>query len=227
MKILVVEDEAELAEVVAYNLRQQGYTAILAPDADTAMRLAHERRPDLILLDVMLPGGSGMDICRRLRGEGDTVPILMLTARASENDRVQGLETGADDYLTKPFSMRELMARVKALLRRTGTIEESSHITLAVLEMTMDTEKREATRKGEVISLSRKEFDLLAFLAHHPGKVFDRVTLLKEVWGEDSFITERTVDVHIRWLREKIEPEPSTPQFLRTVRGLGYKLQLN
>jgi phosphate regulon transcriptional regulator PhoB len=226
MKVLVVEDEAELAEVVVYNLRQQGYTAIVASDVEMAMRLAHERRPDLILLDVMLPGGSGMEICRRLRQEGDTVPILMLTARASENDRVQGLETGADDYLTKPFSMRELMARVKALLRRAGTVEESTKITIAALEFTMDTETREATLGGETLSLSRKEFDLLAFLARHPGRVFDRTTLLSQVWGEDSFITERTVDVHIRWLREKIEPDPSAPQYLRTVRGLGYKLQL-
>ena len=226
MKILVVEDEAELAEVVVYNLRQQGYTAIIAGDAETAMRLAHERRPDVILLDVMLPGGSGMEICHRLRQEGDNVPILMLTARAAENDRIQGLETGADDYLTKPFSMRELMARVKALLRRAGTVEDSTKITIAPLEFVMDTEKREATLKGDNVSFSRKEFDLLAFLARHPGRVFDRTTLLTQVWGEDSFITERTVDVHIRWLRQKIEPEPSTPQYLRTVRGLGYKLQI-
>jgi phosphate regulon transcriptional regulator PhoB len=226
MKILVVEDESELAEVVVYNLRQQGYSAIIASDAEMAMKLVHERRPDLILLDVMLPGGSGIEICRRLRQEGDNVPILMLTARAAENDRINGLETGADDYLTKPFSMRELMARVKALLRRAGTVEESTKIVLAVLDLVMDVEKREAMLKGESLALSRKEFDLLTFLARHPGRVFDRSTLLNNVWGEDTFITERTVDVHIRWLREKIEPLPSTPQYLRTVRGMGYKLQL-
>jgi DNA-binding response OmpR family regulator len=225
MKILVVDDETDLTEAVTYNLRQQGYTAIVAHDAETALRHAQERKPDLIILDVMLPGGSGMEICRRLRQEGDQVPILMLTARASEGDRVQGLETGADDYLTKPFSMRELLARVKALLRRAGSVEDSPQVVLATVGLAIDMDQRTVRLHDKMLTLSRKEFDLLAYLARHPGKALDRQTILTNVWGEDSYITERTVDVHVRWLREKIETVPAEPRFLLTVRGVGYKLQ--
>lgn len=233
-KILVVDDEPAIVEAVTYNLRQQGYTPITAGDADAALRLFRAQQPDLIILDVMLPSGSGFDVCRLIRQTGSDVPILMLTARVSESDRVQGLEIGADDYLVKPFGMRELMARVKALLRRGGSIGASAQgdssvppaiAASAALGLVVNLEKRETTRNGAALKLSRKEFDLLAMLVRHPGRVFDRQTLLDRVWGEDAYVDDRTVDVHIRWLREKIEPEPGKPRHLLTVRGVGYKFQ--
>jgi DNA-binding response OmpR family regulator len=231
-KILVVDDEPAIVEAVAYNLRQQGFTPLLAGDADTALRILKEKEPDLILLDVMLPSGSGFDVCRLIRQSGNRVPILMLTARVAETDRVFGLDIGADDYLIKPFGMRELMARIKALLRRGGpnAVADSdaggaATIASATLGLLIDREKREARLKDETLNLSRKEFDLLTLLASHPGRVFDRQTLLDRVWGEDAYVDDRTVDVHIRWLREKIEPTPGKPQHLLTVRGVGYKFQ--
>jgi Response regulators consisting of a CheY-like receiver domain and a winged-helix DNA-binding domain len=237
-KILVVDDEPAIVDAVTYNLRLQGFTTLVAGDADAALRLFREKQPDLVILDVMLPSGSGFDVCRLLRQSGSRVPVLMLTARVAESDRVQGLEGGADDYLVKPFGMRELMARVKALLRRAaapGTGPGSSgpprgasggaYVASAALELVIDIEKREARVKDTSLSLSRKEFDLLALLSSHPGRVFDRQTLLDRVWGEDVYVDDRTVDVHIRWLREKVEPEPSKPQHLLTVRGVGYKFQ--
>jgi DNA-binding response OmpR family regulator len=230
-KVLVVDDEPAIVEAVAYNLRQQGYTPLLAGDADTALRILKEKEPDLLVLDVMLPSGSGFDVCRLIRQSGNPVPILMLTARVTESDRVHGLDIGADDYLIKPFGMRELMARIKALLRRggpnAGTDGEAGSMTIAsaALGLIIDREKREARLKEAPLGLSRKEFDLLALLASHPGRVFDRQTLLDRVWGEDAYVDDRTVDVHIRWLREKIEPTPGKPQHLLTVRGVGYKFQ--
>jgi DNA-binding response OmpR family regulator len=229
-KILVVDDEPSLVEALTYNLRQQGFTPLVAGDADAALRLFREQTPDLILLDVMLPSGSGFDICRLIRQSGSTVPILMLTARIAESDRVQGLEIGADDYLVKPFGTRELMARIKALLRRSGIGGEPGTVVgpalvSARLNLIVDIEKREVTRDGQALKLSRKEFDIIALMSAHPGRVFDRQTLLERVWGPDAFVDDRTVDVHIRWLREKIEPEPSKPEHLLTVRGIGYKFQ--
>jgi DNA-binding response OmpR family regulator len=224
-KVLVVEDESELAEVVAYNLRQQGYIVIIALDAESAICLTHEHHPDMILLDIMLPGGSGIEICRRLRKEGNSIPILMLTACTSESDKVQGLEAGADDYLVKPFSMRELMARVKSLFRRSGVVSKSSYMTLPNMGLTIDTERREVMRHGETLPLSRKEFDLFIFLVRHPEKVFSREALLTEVWSTKEPVKTRTVDVHMRWLREKLEESASNPQFLQTVYGIGYKLK--
>lgn len=229
-KVMVVDDEPAIVEAVAYNLRQQGYTPLVAGDADTALRLFREKEPDVIILDVMLPSGSGFDVCRLIRQSGSRVPILMLTARVTETDRVQGLEIGADDYLVKPFGMRELMARVKALLRRgAGSGETSSAtatpISAPTLGLTIDVEKREVRLNEKILTLSRKEFDMLTLLASYPGRVFDRQTLLDRVWGEDAYVDDRTVDVHIRWLREKIEPIPGKPQFLLTVRGIGYKFQ--
>jgi len=229
--VLVVDDEPTIVEAITYSLRQQGYEPLSAGDADTARTLLREKRPDLLILDVMLPSGSGFDICRLLRQNGDMIPILMLTARVAENDRVQGLEIGADDYLVKPFSMRELMARVKALLRRgspataLNALPSSQTITSSRLGLVIDPERREATLREEPMTLSRKEFDLLMILVSYPGRVFDRQTLLDRVWGEDAYVDDRTVDVHIRWLREKIEPEASKPQYLLTVRGVGYKFQ--
>jgi DNA-binding response OmpR family regulator len=224
-KVLVVEDETELAEVVAYNLHQQGYVVIIASDAESAICLANEGAPDMILLDVMLPGGTGLEICRRLRKEGNTIPILMLTACTSESDKVDGLESGADDYMVKPFSMRELMARVKSLFRRCGVVSQNTHMILPEMSLTIDTERREVMRNGEILPLSRREFDFFLFLARHPGKVFDRTTLLSKIWSGKDNITVRTVDVHMRWLREKLEKDASAPQFLLTVYGIGYKLK--
>jgi DNA-binding response OmpR family regulator len=227
-KVLIVDDEPAIVEAVTYNLRQQGYLPLVAGDADTALRLFREKQPDVLILDVMLPSGSGFDVCRLIRQSGSSVPILMLTARVSETDRVHGLETGADDYLIKPFGMRELMARIKALLRRSSTPAAPPAVALIsapALGLTIDGEKREARLNDTVVTLSRKEFDLLTLLVSHPGRVFDRQTLLDRVWGEDAYVDDRTVDVHIRWLREKVEPIPGKPQYLLTVRGIGYKFQ--
>ena len=231
-KVLVVDDEPAIVEAVTYNLRQQGFQTLVAGDADAALRLLREKSPDLVILDVMLPSGSGFDVCRLIRQSGSTIPILMLTARVSEADRVQGLEIGADDYLVKPFGMRELMARVKALLRRGATPASSDQLPVkgatiasATLGLIIDRDKREVRLGEATLTLSRKEFDLLTILASHPSRVFDRQTLLDRVWGEDAYVDDRTVDVHIRWLREKIEPVPGKPQYLLTVRGVGYKFQ--
>ena len=236
-KVLLVDDEPAIVDAVAYNLRKNGFVALPAHDADTALRLFKETPPDVVILDVMLPSGSGFDVCRLIRKSGSRVPILMLTARVAEADRVYGLELGADDYLVKPFGMRELMARVKALLRR-GTLNAEAEananagssagysvVTVSSIGLSLDPQKREAMLQNQPITLSRKEFDLLSLLAAHPGRVFDRQTLLDRVWGADAYVDDRTVDVHIRWLREKIEPVPGKPQYLITVRGVGYKFQ--
>jgi DNA-binding response OmpR family regulator len=235
-KVLVVDDEPAIVDAITYNLRQQGFVPIIAGDADTALRLLRSKEPDAIILDVMLPSGSGFDVCRLIRQSGNTVPILMLTARVSESDRVQGLEGGADDYLIKPFGMRELMARIRALLRRSAVVTaantatekegmDSPTIASTALGLILDPEKREAFLHGQLLTLSRKEFDLLFLLASNPGRVFNRQTLLDRIWGEDAYVDDRTIDVHIRWLREKIEPVPGKPQYLITLRGVGYKFQ--
>jgi DNA-binding response OmpR family regulator len=229
MKILVVDDEPGITAAVSYNLRQAGHTALTAADADDALRRFRDDRPDLVILDVMLPSGSGFDVCRLIRQNGSAVPVLMLTARVAEDDRVRGLDGGADDYLVKPFGMRELMARVNALLRRAaapGDDEAAGSVTSAPsLGLFLDSTRREARLGDKVLALSRKEFDLLSLLVAHPGRVFDRQTLLDRVWGQDAFVEDRTVDVHIRWLREKIEPVPGKPENLLTVRGIGYKFR--
>ena len=229
-KILVVDDEPSLTEALAYNLRSNGFVPVVAADADAALRLFRDEKPDLVLLDVMLPSGSGFDICRMIRQSGSQTPILMLTARIAESDRVQGLELGADDYVVKPFGMRELIARIKALLRRSassgdgGTMQGPSLVS-AALSLVIDPEKRDVRLGENSVKLSRKEFDLLGVLTAHPGRVFDRQALLDRVWGEGNIVDGRTVDVHVRWLREKLEPEPSKPLHLLTVRGVGYKWQ--
>ena len=228
-KILVVDDEPTLSEVISYNLRQAGYVTVTAADADEALRIFKEEKPDLILLDVMLPQGSGFDVCRLIRQQGSNVPIIMLTARIAESDRVLGFELGADDYILKPFATRELIARVKALLRRSRTTSDESPATdllvSATLGMTIDTDKRAVSINGSEVRLSRKEFEVLALMVTHPGRVFERSVLLERIWGGEAVVDERTVDVHIRWLREKIEPEPSKPTHLLTLRGIGYKFQ--
>jgi len=234
-KILVVDDEVSLQETLAYNLKKQGYEVQTTGDGTEALDLAREMHPDLIILDVMLPGLDGFEICRILRREMST-PVLMLTARDDEIDRVVGLEVGADDYMAKPFSMRELVARVKAMLRRVRLIREEvdlSNITEGkpkseILEfgnLRIDQTRREITVDGAVIPFKPKEYELLTFFAQHQGQVLSREFILERVWGWDFIGDSRTVDVHVRWLREKIEQDPANPQRIITVRGAGYRFE--
>ena len=220
--VLVVEDEASLVSTLSYNFRKHGFRVLSANDGVDGLRQARAARPDVVVLDLMLPKMDGLEVCRRLRAESD-VPILMLTARGEELDRVVGLELGADDYLTKPFGMRELMARVRALLRRSGqqAPEEATRIIVGAIEI--DLRGRSVTRDAREVALKPKEYDLLVYLARNAGQVFTRDQLLEKVWGYDFFGGSRTVDVHIRWLREKLEAEPARPRHLLTVRGVGYK----
>lgn len=221
MKVLVVDDELPIVEAVSYNLKKEGYRVLTAGDAEQCLEIARRDQPDLIILDVMLPSASGFDVCRMLRKQ-NSVPIIMLTARADSSDRVVGLELGADDYVTKPFNMRELMARVKGVLRRT-TSQELTEQPIQAGNLTIDPNRFEVRVGTRPVTLSPKEFELLRFLASHPGQVFSRQVLLDRVWGAEAYVEERTVDVHIRWLREKVEDDPSHPQRLLTVRGVGYK----
>jgi DNA-binding response OmpR family regulator len=223
-RILVVEDEEALLFTVAHNLAKEGYDVVTASRGDDGLRLARERRPDLILLDVMLPGVDGIQVTRLLRRDTD-VPIIMMTALAGERDRVAGLDIGADDYITKPFGMRELLARVRALLRRSSHPAQAepdnpAHITSG--DLTIDTARREVTRGGESVILKPKEYDLLLFFVQHRGRIFTREQILNRVWGDDFDGGARTVDVHVRWLRQKIEGDPAQPTRLRTARGSGY-----
>ncbi len=228
-RILVVEDDRTLLETLEYNLRGEGYQVLTATDGLTALEVARKERPDLIVLDLMLPRLDGFEVCRILRRE-TSVPILMLTARADEVDRVVGLEVGADDYLTKPFSMRELLARIKALLRRVRLIREelaeekgrNGAGQMVFDDLVIDLDRREVSLRGEVLHLKPQEFELLVFLARHRGMALSRDLLLERVWGWDYVGGSRTVDVHVRWLREKIEADPANPQRLVTVRGVGY-----
>ncbi|HNS52686.1 MAG TPA: response regulator transcription factor [Anaerolineae bacterium] len=228
-KLLVVEDDLTLLETLEYNLTAEGYRVLTATDGLAAVEVARKERPDLVVLDVMLPGLDGFEVCRILRRDS-AVPILMLTARAGETDRVVGLEVGADDYLTKPFSMRELLARVKALLRRVRLDREGlgrEHTlpaadALVFGELTIDLDRHEAFLGGTSLRLKPKEFELLLFLARHKGMALSRDLILERVWGWDYGGGTRTVDVHVRWLREKIEPTPADPQRIATVRGVGY-----
>lgn len=222
MKVLVVDDEQPIVDAVAYNLRKEGYRALTADDAEHCLDIVRDETPDLIILDVMLPSASGFDVCRTLRKKTD-IPIIMLTARAGETDRVVGLELGADDYVTKPFSMRELMARVKTILRRSTPSDLNGPEAISAGGLCIDSVRHEVTVAGRSVDLTPREFDLLRFLAAHPDQVFSRQTLLDRVWGADAYVVDRTVDVHVRWLREKIEDDPSHPRRLLTVRGVGYK----
>ncbi|MCW5940002.1 MAG: response regulator transcription factor [Fimbriimonadaceae bacterium] len=220
MKVLVVDDEPVVLETVETKLRKEGFTSFIADSAEEGMRLFRMVKPDLILLDVMLPGRSGFEFCQTIRKTSKT-PVIFLTARSSEDDRVQGLELGGDDYVIKPFSLAELVARIRSVLRRSGgdgagEVVEAAHIKL-------DPRTHEAWIRGSLTSLSPKEFGLLYFLVRNNGHVFSRDTLLDRVWGPDSMVSPRTVDVHVRWLRELIETDPSTPVHLITIRGIGYK----
>jgi len=231
-KILVVEDEPTLVETLEYNLSHQDYEVFTAMDGREALAIAREEHPDLIVLDLMLPGIDGIEVCRVLRQEM-SVPILMLTARDEEVDKVVGLEVGADDYMTKPFSMRELMARVKALLRRERLIREELSAEAQVIDeqvltfgdLTIDMSRREVKRAGEALHLKPREYELLVFLARHRGMVLSRDLILERVWGWDYDGGSRTVDVHVHWLREKIEPDPKNPTRIVTVRGVGYRFE--
>lgn len=225
-KILVVEDDPDLLETLKYNLKKESYSVVTAVDGEQALEAARKEKPDLIILDVMLPKLNGFEVCRILRKDM-TVPILMLTAKASETDRVVGLEIGADDYVTKPFSMRELIARIRAMLRRTKIAAEQpdSEALLKIGDIELDISRHMASKGKVALDLTPKEFDLLVFLARHKGLVFNREQLLEKVWGYDYAGDTRTVDVHIRWLREKIEDLPNEPKLLVTVRGVGYKLE--
>ena len=230
-KILIIEDESALQETLAYNLQKQGYEVVIAGTGPKGLELARTTNPELILLDIMLPGMDGFEVCRLLRQEMST-PVLMLTARDDEIDRVVGLEVGADDYMVKPFSMRELIARVKAMLRRvrlirqefseTATIDTEQSETLIFGNLEIDISRREIKVNKVVQPIKPQEFDLLLYFARHRGKVLSRENILEKVWGWEFTGDSRTVDVHVRWLREKIEPDPANPTRIVTVRGSGY-----
>jgi DNA-binding response OmpR family regulator len=226
-KILIVEDDQNLLATLKYNLLKESYDVITAVDGTQAIETARSERPELIVLDVMLPKLSGFEVCRILRKEM-TVPILMLTAKTEEVDKIVGLEIGADDYMTKPFSMRELLARVRAMLRRADMsklqpVDRQKKLMSGDLEIDID--RHQAFFRGSPLDLTPKEYDLLAFLAKNKGFVFSREQLLEKVWGYDYAGDTRTVDVHIRWLRQKIESDPAHPRNLLTIRGAGYKLE--
>ncbi len=232
-KILVVEDEPSLQETLTYTLEKQGYDVDSVGDGHAAVEAAHSNQPDLIVLDIMLPGMDGFEVCKILRREMN-VPIIMLTARDDEIDRVVGLEVGADDYLTKPFSMRELIARIKAQLRRTQVIREELdklktsppvQDVLTFENLTINRTRREVTLSGLAVALKPQEYDLLAFFAEHRGQMLSREFILERVWGWDYIGDSRTVDVHVRWLRQKIEADPATPTRIVTVRGGGYRFE--
>lgn len=230
MKILVVEDEDNIRELVRAYLEREGYGVVEAADGTAALDLATSEQPDLVVLDLMLPGIDGWEICRRLR-QGGATPVIMLTARGDEIDRILGLELGADDYLTKPFSPRELVARVKAVLRRSSNAgagagqQAAGSERLVYPDFDICRTSREVRVRGEAVPMPAKEFDLLWMLAANPNHVFSREHLLERVWGYDFYGDLRTVDVHIRRLREKIEPDPDHPRYLVTVWGVGYKFQ--
>ncbi len=228
-KILVVEDELTLRETLAYNLSRQGYEISTAADGPAALEVARRERPDLVILDIMLPGLDGFEVCRILRRETN-VPIIMLTARDEEVDKVVGLEVGADDYVTKPFSMRELMARVRAMLRRAryqeaGAPTQDEMESLRFGDLLILPARHEVLRNDQPLSLKPKEYELLLFLARNRGVVLSRDLILERVWGWDYGGGSRTVDVHVRWLREKIEPNPAQPTRIVTVRGAGYRFE--
>ena len=226
-KILVVEDDPNLLSALKYNLQKEGYGVATAADGAEAIETARREKPDLVILDLMLPKMSGFEVCRILRKDM-IVPILMLTAKAEETDKIVGLEIGADDYMTKPFSMRELIARVRAMLRRakmTEPVPTDENTLLRINDLDIDPARHKAMLRGTAIELTPKEFDLLAFLTKNKGFVFNREQLLEKVWGYDYAGDTRTVDVHIRWLRQKIETDPKNPKRLVTIRGTGYKLE--
>jgi len=219
--ILVVDDEPIVRDVIVRYLNRDGFETLEAADGDDARRLIETRRPSLVVLDLMLPGIDGLELCRWIRGRSD-VPVIMLTARGEETDRIVGLELGADDYVTKPFSPRELATRVKTVLRRTqGPVARVERLEFG--DVVLDGASRDVTKAGRPVSLTAREFDLLWFLASHPRRVFSRELLMDRVWGYSAALDTGTVTVHVRRLREKLEDEPATPRHLQTVWGVGYR----
>lgn len=224
-RLLVIDDEANLRHTLSYALRQEGYEVLTAADGDEGLALFRQAAPDLVILDVMLPGQDGFEVCRRLRRESD-VPVVMLTARDTELDKIVGLEIGADDYLSKPFSMRELIARVRALLRRTTRRAEApASGTLERAGLAVDTSRRQIRAGATAIELKPKEFDLLVHLMSHAGLVFTREQLLTAVWGVDHAADSRTVDTHVKTLRERLGDDAARPRWIETVRGVGYRFR--
>ena len=229
-KILIVDDEKSIVDILEFNLKKEGYDTLKAYDGREGLRMAREENPDLLLLDIMLPYMDGFQVCKALRDEGNNVPIIMLTAREEETDKVFGLESGADDYITKPFSMRELLARVKTNVRRglltAAAAEEPAgdENVVRVRELTVDLDRRSVTKGGRELDLTQREFELIRFLALTPGKVISRQELMQQVWQYDYYGDLRAVDVAVRRLREKIETDPAEPEYVMTRRGVGYYL---
>ncbi|MDP3296430.1 MAG: response regulator [Thermodesulfovibrionia bacterium] len=221
--IFIVEDEADIVELVSYNLKKEGFIVDSAPDGEAALKKIRKGKYDLIILDLMLPVIQGMELCRILRNDPKTtaLPIIMLTAKGEEIDKILGLEMGADDYITKPFSPRELVARVKAVLRRTVEKPAADKI-IEVGDLVINKETYTVTRKGVPVKLSATEFKLLVFLAERMGKIFNRDQILDAIWRDEAFVEPRTVDVHIRRLRSQIEEDPAQPRYIKTMRGIGY-----
>ena len=227
-RILLVDDEQPIQTLLSFPLQRDGYEVVQASDGSDALARFSEQQFDLVVLDLMLPRIDGLEVCKRLRANGSTVPIIMLTAKSEEIDKVLGLELGADDYITKPFSMREFRSRVKAALRRAGmgrADADDSEQPIEVLGLRIDTIKRAVTRDGEAVPTTFVEFEILTALARSPGRVFTRDMLLARVWGDSAYRDPRTIDVHIRHLREKIEADPKEPEYLFTVRGVGYRFR--
>jgi DNA-binding response OmpR family regulator len=222
-KVLIIEDDPGIAESVAYTLRQEGFEVAVATDGPTGLADAVATRPDLVILDLMLPGMDGLDVFRAIRKHSQ-IPVVMLTARDGEADRVAGIEMGAEDYIVKPFYMRELVARVKSVLRRAQAAAIDDSEVIRVHDLTVDRARREVTVGERKVQLTPQEFALLECLARNRGRALTREVILQQAWGESEYIDPRTVDVHIRWLREKIEDQPSAPTRILTVRGVGYKL---
>jgi len=225
-KVLIVEDEKDIRDLVRYNLEEEGFAVVEASDGEVGLNLATRERPALIILDLMLPGLSGLEVCKHLRSREETmqVPILILTARASEVDKVLGLEIGADDYVTKPFSPRELVARVKAVLRRAyGPVLDRPHEIYEKGRLRIDYDTYEVAIEGHAVNLGLREFELLKFFVQYPHRVFSRTQILDLVWGHDVYVEPRTVDVHIRRLRQRVERDDADPMLILTVRGVGYK----
>lgn len=226
-RILLVDDEQSVQELLSYPLRKDGYEVVQAADGKEALELFRDSRFDLVVLDVMMPRMDGLECCRQLRARS-SVPIIMLTARSEEVDKIVGLELGADDYITKPFSVREFRSRVKALLRRSSMVRDESEVGESAIEhgdLKIDPLKRSVTVSGEPVELTFVEFEMLLAMASSPGRVWSRDQLLGQVWGNSDYRDPRTIDVHVRHLREKIETEPGSPEYLLTVRGVGYRFR--
>jgi DNA-binding response OmpR family regulator len=221
--VLVIEDDKGIADAVAYTLKQEGFGVTVRYDGRAGLDGFYEHCPDLVLLDILLPGMHGFDLLRALRRSSD-VPVMILTARTDESDRVSGIELGADDYVIKPFSMRELVARIRMVLRRARPAKAVGDVPIDLGDLRIDPSRHAVVVAGQEAALTPKEFGLLEYLARNRGRVLTRAAILEQVWGMDDFIDEHTVDVHVRWLRQKIERDPGNPEILVTVRGVGYKL---